>query len=94
MSARFKRPRLRDRKYLDSYEGTPCEVCGSEGTTVGAHMRTGHEGGVGLKPSDDLTVGLCFTHHAEQEDNPGPEWWLENILKPILRNRYQEWKNG
>ena len=31
-----------------------------------AHVRTGTDGGVGLKPSDRWTVSLCSTHHAEQ----------------------------
>jgi hypothetical protein len=31
-----------------------------------AHVRTGNDGGVGLKPSDRWTVSLCSTHHAEQ----------------------------
>ncbi len=31
-----------------------------------AHVRTGTDGGVGLKPSDRWTVSLCSAHHAEQ----------------------------
>jgi hypothetical protein len=31
-----------------------------------AHVRTGTDGGVGLKPSDRWTVSLCSAHHTEQ----------------------------
>jgi hypothetical protein len=31
-----------------------------------AHVRTGTDGGVGLKPSDRWTISLCSMHHAEQ----------------------------
>ena len=31
-----------------------------------AHVRTGTDGGQGLKPSDNWTVSLCRQHHAEQ----------------------------
>ena len=31
-----------------------------------AHVRTGTNGGIGLKPSDRWTVSLCSAHHAEQ----------------------------
>jgi hypothetical protein len=31
-----------------------------------AHVRTGTDGGIGLKPSDHWTVSLCSAHHAEQ----------------------------
>ena len=31
-----------------------------------AHVRTGTDGGAGLKPSDRWTVSLCRYHHKEQ----------------------------
>ena len=34
-----------------------------------AHVRTGTDGGVGLKPSDRWVVSLCKLHHAEQHQN-------------------------
>lgn len=37
--------------------GRPIEV---------AHVRTGTNGGMGLKPTDDWTISLCQAHHAEQ----------------------------
>jgi hypothetical protein len=31
-----------------------------------AHVRTGTDGGLGLKPSDKWTISLCQFHHLEQ----------------------------
>lgn len=90
----LKRPRIRDRRYLDSFAGRPCEACGrNDGTTIPAHVRAGHEGGTGLKPDDSLVVALCFTCHMDQEAHPGPEWWFEHVFKRMLRVRYNIWES-
>lgn len=89
---RFKEQRVRDRRYLDSYEGQECIACGSTYGVVGAHIRTGHEGGTSLKPDDSLTLPLCAYCHADQEKHPGPWWWLESVVKAIARRRYAAWK--
>ena len=47
---------------------------------------------MGLKPDDALAVRLCATDHADQEANPGPDWWFENVFKRMLRQRYRDWK--
>lgn len=83
--------RVRDRKYLDRAKDGACENCGGTHGVVSAHVRVGNEGGTGLKPSDDLTVLLCFHCHAAQEANPGIDWWL-GIFKKLLKDRYAEWK--
>lgn len=31
-----------------------------------AHVRSGTDGGIALKPSDKWTISLCHQHHAEQ----------------------------
>lgn len=86
--------RVRDRGYLDSMRGRPCLACGAQDeTVVPAHVRTGHEGGTSLKPGDDLTAELCMRCHADQEANPGPEWWLL-VLKQLLRERYRVWREA
>ena len=44
-----------------------CCVAGCLAITIEcAHVRSGTDGGVGLKPSDRWTVSLCSAHHAEQ----------------------------
>lgn len=89
----LKEKRHRDRKYLDSYRDATCIACGSDYGVIGAHIRTGNEGGMGLKPSDFLTLPLCFSCHQDQENNPGAEWWTNHVLKAIARRRYGKWKN-
>ncbi len=94
----LKEKRLRDKKYLASYKDAPCLVCELIGIradtmdVVGAHIRTGHSGGMGLKPDDNLTLPLCYFHHMDQEDNPGAGWWVANIVAPMARKRYRDWK--
>lgn len=88
-----KQPVFRDRKWLDSAKDRECDVCGSVGTTVFAHMRDGMGGGMGLKPPDYLGAFLCFEHHAHQEQNPGPRWWVDMILVPWMRTRHAGWRN-
>jgi len=87
--------RIVDKAYRKHLSMLPCAVCGAEdGTVVGAHIRAGNEGGMSLKPSDDLQEPLCHKCHADQEANPGPEWWFENTYKPKLRDNYRYWKMG
>jgi hypothetical protein len=44
-----------------------CSVIGCDRVPVEcAHVRGGTDGGQGLKPSDQWTISLCRTHHAEQ----------------------------
>ena len=46
--------------------GYACSACGS---TVGiecAHVRTGTDGGTGIKPSDKWCISLCGECHREQ----------------------------
>lgn len=33
-----------------------------------AHVRSGTDGGLGLKPSDRWTISLCRSHHLEQHE--------------------------
>ncbi|WP_376959691.1 hypothetical protein ABNQ39_07210 [Azospirillum sp. A26] len=43
-----------------------------------AHVRTGTDGGVGMKPSDKWSISLCKDHHAEQH----------NIGEPAFERRH------
>jgi hypothetical protein len=44
-----------------------CAVPGCRRVTIEcAHVRTGTDGGLGLKPSDKWTISLCQFHHLEQ----------------------------
>jgi len=85
-----KQHHVKDKNYRKSFKDESCWSCGTnDGTVIGAHIRKGSNAGMGRKPSDDLVLPLCFRCHSDQEDNPGAEWWLENVLKPIAQRRYQ-----
>lgn len=84
--------RLVDHAYRKSAQDRRCAVPGCQGGgVVLAHIRTGHEAGVGQKPSDDASDFLCYGHHMQQEANPGPEWWIEFVYKPMRRAAYRAW---
>jgi hypothetical protein len=86
--------RIRDRKWLDTFEHKECWNCGrGPKGVVGAHIRTGLEGGGSLKPGDDLVVPLCHDCHTDQESKPGPVWWA-NCLKSLARRAYARWKQS
>lgn len=99
--------RTRSRPYLDQAPKMRCASCGRD-AHVAAHIRTGLNGGTGLKPSDKLTDWLCTPCHNQQEANPGPLWWYENVRKvptvlgprdwmeleyiPARKRAYAEWE--
>jgi len=94
---------VRDRPYLNSFRGNPCEasrngidLCGelSVDTVVGAHINDEEYSGVASKTDDDLCLALCYDCHASQTAHPGGSWWLNNVLKPMARRRFRDWKNG
>ncbi|RVT93735.1 putative HNHc nuclease [Sphingomonas crocodyli] len=43
-----------------------CCVCSSQVAIECAHVRTGTDGGMSMKPSDRWCISLCRDHHAEQ----------------------------
>jgi len=46
-----------------------CSVPGCRNLPIEcAHVRTGTDGGLGLKPSDKWTISLCQLHHLEQHE--------------------------
>lgn len=46
--------------------GHACSACGSQSGIECAHVRTGTDGGVGIKPSDRYCISLCKECHARQ----------------------------
>lgn len=46
--------------------GHHCSACGSASGIECAHVRTGTDGGVGIKPSDRWCISLCKECHARQ----------------------------
>lgn len=44
-----------------------CSVPGCAGKPIeAAHVRTGTDGGVGMKPGDQWAISLCSMHHRKQ----------------------------
>ena len=48
--------------------GHACSACGSEFGIECAHVRTGTDGGVGIKPSDKWCISLCGVCHRKQHE--------------------------
>ena len=94
---------LRDRKYLDSFNGQACWVCAvQDGTIVPAHIRHGFSGGMGLRPPDNLTLPLCHMCHALQHAIGEVAFWQEagggsSTVEDFIESailRYARWRDG
>jgi hypothetical protein len=46
--------------------GHACAACGSQTAIEAAHVRSGTDGGTGIKPSDRWVISLCKTCHTHQ----------------------------
>jgi hypothetical protein len=57
---------IRSEKHRRYIASLPCCVSGLEGSTQAAHVRSGTNGGMGMKPSDEFCVPLSFEEHARQ----------------------------
>ena len=68
------RPARTNRRHREFVGGLPCCVCGADHAEV-AHVRTGTDGGMGLKPSDRFTVPLCRRHHDLQHQVGDTAFW-------------------
>jgi hypothetical protein len=61
----------------------PCLRCGMEGRSECAHVRSGADGGIGLKPSSRFTVPLCVACHARQHSQGELTFWSEIGIDPL-----------
>lgn len=48
--------------------GHACSACGSTSGIECAHVRTGTDGGTGIKPSDQWCISLCGVCHRKQHE--------------------------
>lgn len=62
---RQRRPPVRCPEHLAWIRRQACCVAGCTGRAEAHHVRSGTNGGMGLKPSDSWTVPLCAVHHSE-----------------------------
>lgn len=62
LSAKQPDPK-RNSTHLTMIRALPCLKCGRIGETEAAHVRSGTDGGMGMKPADRWTVPLCRACH-------------------------------
>src|SRR5262245_13921145 len=60
-----------------------CVACGKAAPPDAAHVRTGTDGGIGMKPSDRYTVPLCTACHAKQHRIGELSFWSALRIDPL-----------
>jgi hypothetical protein len=58
--------RFRSPSHLKFVREHGCCVCGATVRIEAAHVRTGTDGGMGMKSGDYWVISLCAEHHSEQ----------------------------
>jgi hypothetical protein len=61
----------------------PCVACGKAAPSEAAHVRTGTDGGVGMKPGDRYAVPLCAACHARQHRVGELTFWSALRIDPV-----------
>jgi hypothetical protein len=78
------KPDLRKRvQHLVFVRLLPCVACGKAAPSKAAHVRTGTDGGVGMKPGDRYAVPLCATCHAKQHRVGELTFWSALRIDPV-----------
>ena len=78
------KPDLRRRaNHLSFVRQLPCVVCGKAAPSEAAHVRSGSDGGAGIKPSDRYSVSLCTDCHALQHQFGELRFWSVLRLDPL-----------
>jgi len=78
-----KRDLRRRAQHLAFVRQLPCVACGKAAPSEAAHVRTGTDGGVGVKPGDRYTVPLCTFCHAKQHRIGELTFWSGLRIDPI-----------
>jgi hypothetical protein len=60
-----------------------CVACGRAAPSEPAHVRTGTDGGAGIKPGDRYAVPLCTTCHAKQHRVGELSFWSALRIDPL-----------
>jgi hypothetical protein len=74
---------LRRVRHLTFLRQLPCVACGKAPPSEAAHVRTGTDGGVGMKPGDRYAVPLCTTCHAKQHRVGELTFWSALRIDPL-----------
>ena len=61
----------------------PCVACGKAAPSEAAHVRTGTDAGVGIKPADRYAIPLCTTCHAKQHRVGELTFWSALHIDPL-----------
>jgi hypothetical protein len=78
-----KPDRRRRTQHLAFVRQLPCVVCGKAAPSEAAHVRSGSDGGAGIKPSDRYSVSLCTDCHALQHQFGEMTFWSVLRLDPL-----------
>ena len=78
------KPNLRSRvAHLAFVRLLPCVACGKAAPSDAAHVRTGTDGGTGMKPADRYAVPLCAGCHAKQHQVGELTFWSTLRIDPV-----------
>ena len=78
------KPNLRRRgRHLAFVRQLPCVACGKAAPSEPAHVRTGTDGGVAMKPGDRYAVPLCAACHAKQHRIGELTFWSTLRIDPL-----------
>ena len=84
LTPRKSKPDLRRRvQHLTFVRQLPCVACGKAAPSEAAHVRTGTDGGVAVKPGDRYAVPLCAACHAKQHRIGELTFWSALRIDPI-----------
>jgi hypothetical protein len=81
-----RKPKLdsrRRRQHLSFIRQLPCVACGRAAPSEPAHVRTGTDGGVAIKPGDRYAVPLCAACHAKQHRVGELSFWCALRVDPL-----------
>ena len=78
------KPNLRRRgRHLGFVRQLSCVSCGKAAPSEAAHIRTGTDNGVGIKPGDRYAVPLCSGCHARQHRIGELTFWSALRIDPL-----------
>jgi hypothetical protein len=84
LSSGKPKPDLRRRlRHLAFVRQLPCVACGKAAPSEAAHVRTGTDSGIGVKPGDRYAVPLCSACHARQHRVGELTFWSALRIDPV-----------
>jgi hypothetical protein len=79
-----RKPNLHRRvRHLAFLRQLACVACGKPAPSEAAHVRTGTDGGVAIKPADRYVVPLCTACHAKQHRVGELTFWSALRIDPV-----------